>query len=155
MVPAYGSRVAMGVVVKRVIYCSQADFDMSPDELTGLLTVARRHNTEAGLSGMLLYCGQSFLQLLEGESAAVDSTYARILADDRHRNIRQLSDAEVAAPMFPDWTMGFEHVDPETLALGLPGFTPATSYPLVNPELVRNGGVAQALLGLYAKNRIR
>ena len=141
--------------MRRVIYCSQAGFDMSPEELTALLTAARRHNTAAGLSGMLLYCAQSFLQLLEGESAAVDSTYARILADDRHRNIRLLSDAEVATRMFPDWTMGFEHIDTEAFAQDVPGFTPATRYPLVNPELVRNAGVAQTLLHLYAKNRVR
>ena len=141
--------------MKRVIYCSQAAFDMSPDELTGLLTVARRHNTEAKLSGMLLYCGQSFLQLLEGDSAALDPTYARILADDRHRNVRLLSDTETATRMFPDWTMGFEHIDAEDLAELVPGFTPPTAYPLVNPELVGNGGVAQTLLSLYARNRVR
>jgi Sensors of blue-light using FAD len=141
--------------MRRVIYCSQAAFDMSPEELAELLTTARRHNTEAGLSGMLLYCGQSFLQLLEGGSAAVDSTYARISADDRHSNIRLLSDAEVATRMFPDWTMGFEHIDAEAFAQDVPGFTPATRYPLVNPELVTNAGVAQTLLNLYAKNRVR
>lgn len=37
----------------------------------------------------------------------------------------------------------------------LDGFTPATSYPLVNPDLVSNAGVAQTLLKLYAKNRVR
>ena len=101
--------------MKRVIYCSQAAFDMSPDELTGLLTVARRHNTEAKLSGMLLYCGQSFLQLLEGDSAALDPTYARILADDRHRNVRLLSDTETATRMFPDWTMGFSPLSDDSV----------------------------------------
>ena len=64
-------------------------------------------------------------------------------------------DAEVSAPMFPDWTMGFEHVDDEDLADELDGFTPATDYPLVNPDLVTNASVAQTLLKLYAKNRVR
>jgi hypothetical protein len=31
----------------------------------------------------------------------------------------------------------------------------ATDYPLVNPDLITNGGVAQTLLTLYAKNRVR
>jgi len=51
--------------------------------------------------------------------------------------------------------MGFEHVDDEDLAEELDGFTPATDYPLVNPDLVTNAGVAQTLLKLYAKNRVR
>jgi hypothetical protein len=141
--------------MKRVIYCSQATHDVSPEELVALLEVSRRNNEAVGLSGMLLYSSQSFLQVLEGDAAALEETYRRIGADDRHVNLRLLMDAEVAAPLFPDWTMGFEHVDDEDLADELDGFTPATSYPLVNPDLVTNAGVAQTLLKLYAKNRVR
>ena len=141
--------------MKRVIYCSQATHDVSPDELVQLLEVSRRNNEKVGLSGMLLYSSQSFLQVLEGDPAALEQTYARIGADDRHTNLRLLMDAEVSAPLFPDWTMGFEHVDDEDLADELDGFTPATDYPLVNPDLVTNASVAQTLLKLYAKNRVR
>jgi hypothetical protein len=140
--------------VKRIIYCSQATHDISPDELVALLEQARQHNDQAGLSGMLLYCSQSFLQVLEGDSRALDATYARILADTRHTNLRLLLDAEVLSPLFPDWTMGFEHVDDEDLAEELDGFTAALDYPLVNPDLITNAGVAQTLLTLYAKNRV-
>jgi len=141
--------------MKRVIYCSQATHDVSPEELVALLEVSRRNNEAVGLSGMLLYSSQSFLQVLEGDPAALEETYRRIGADGRHANLRLLMDAEVTAPLFPDWTMGFEHVDDEDLADELDGFTPATSYPLVNPDLVTNAGVAQTLLKLYAKNRVR
>ena len=72
-----------------------------------------------------------------------------------HTRIRLLLDAEVDAPLFPDWTMGFEHVDDESLADQLAGFTPATQYPLVNPDLVSNAGIAVTLLTLYGKNRAR
>lgn len=141
--------------MKRIIYCSQATHDVSPEELVSLLELSRRNNDQAGLSGMLLYSSQSFLQVLEGEPAALTSTYARIAADDRHTNLRMLMNAEVAAPLFPDWTMGFEHVDDEDLADDLDGFVPAMEYPLVNPDLITNGGVAQTLLSLYAKNKVR
>ena len=66
-----------------------------------------------------------------------------------------LMDAEVATPMFPDWSMGFEYVDDEEIANDLDGFTAATTYPLVNPDPITNAGVAQTLLSLYAKNRVR
>jgi hypothetical protein len=141
--------------MKRIIYCSQATSDVSPQELVELLELSRDNNQAAGLSGMLLYCSQSFLQVLEGDDDALVATYARILADDRHANLRMLMNAEVAAPMFPDWTMGFEHVDDEELADDLDGFTPATEYPLVNPDLITNAGVAMTLLNLYAKNKVR
>lgn len=141
--------------MRRIVYCSQATQDVSPEDLVALLELSRRNNERVGLSGMLLYCSQSFLQVLEGESAALDRTYDRIIADSRHTNLRKLMDAEVPAPLFPDWTMGFEHVDDEELAEDLDGFTAATTYPLVNPDLITNAGVAQTLLTLYAKNRVR
>ncbi len=92
--------------MKRIIYCSQATYDIAPGELVTLLEGSRRNNEAAGLSGMLLYSSQSFLQVLEGDPAALAATYARIETDDRHSNLRLLLDAEVAAPLFPDWTMG-------------------------------------------------
>jgi len=141
--------------MKRIIYCSQATTDGSPEELVALLELSRRNNERGGLSGMLLYSSQSFLQVLEGEETALTSTYDRILRDDRHMNLRLLMDADVAAPMFPDWTMGFDHVDDDELADSLDGFTPATTYPLVNPDLITNAAVATTLLGLYARNKVR
>jgi hypothetical protein len=104
---------------------------------------------------MLLYCSQSFLQVLEGEPSVLDATYQRILADPRHTNLRRLLDVEVPGPLFPDWSMGFEHMDEEELADEVPGYTPATLYPLMNPDLITNAGVAQTLLTLYAKNKVR
>ena len=146
--------------MKRIIYASQATHDVSPDELVALLELSRRNNEAAGLSGMLLYSSQSFLQVLEGEPDALAATYARILADGRHTRLRLLMDAEVPAPLFPDWTMGFEHVDDEDLAEELDGFTAAFEYPLVNPDLVTNElifptdktlNVTHAFMGLDSK----
>jgi len=141
--------------VKRIIYCSEATEDVAPDELIALLELARHKNERAGLTGMLLYCSQSFLQVLEGEPEALEAVYASISTDPRHTHLRLLMDAQVPARLFPDWTMGFEHVDDDDLADDLDGFTPATEYPLVNPDLITNAVVAQTLLTLYAKNRVR
>jgi hypothetical protein len=144
-----------GSPVNRIIYCSQATTDFSPEELVALLESARDKNAKSGLTGMLLYCSQSFLQMLEGDPSALETTYQRIMADPRHSNLRLLMNVDVSAPLFPDWTMGFEHVDDEELAADLDGFTPESEYPLVNPDLITNGVVAQTLLTLYAQNRVR
>jgi hypothetical protein len=141
--------------MRRLIYCSQASQDFAPEELVELLERARACNERVGLSGMLLYSSQSFLQVLEGEEVALQETYARIHNDPRHTNLRLLLDELVSARLFPDWSMGFDHVDDEDLAEQLPGYTAATTYPLMNPDLVTNGKVAETLLTLYAKNRVR
>jgi len=119
-----------------------------------LLASSRERNTASGLTGMLLYSNQSFLQLLEGDPSALAETYTRITVDKRHTNLRLLMNVDRPEPLFPDWTMGFEHVDDEELAEDIAGFTPELAYPLVNPDLISNGGVAQKLLTLYGKNRI-
>lgn len=141
--------------MRRIIYCSQATYDVAPDELLALLDVCRRNNEKSGLSGMLLYSNQSFLQVLEGDPDALADAYGRIEVDDRHTDLRLLADVTTAGALFPDWTMGFEHIDDEELAGEIEGFTPATLYPLVNPDLITNAGVATTLLQLYAKNRVR
>ena len=92
--------------MKRIIYCSQSTIDFSPDELVDLLEAARQRNAGSDLSGMLLYCNQSFLQMLEGEPAALEETYRRISADDRHENLRLLMDAEISSRLFPDLDHG-------------------------------------------------
>lgn len=148
-------QMARKIDMRRMIYCSQAAYDFSPDELVDLLALSRANNERVGLTGMLLYASQSFLQMLEGESDELHATYARIGTDERHRNLRLLMDADVPQRIFPDWSMGFEHLDEDDLARDLAGFTPATTYPLLNPDLVTNGGVAQTLLSLYARNKVR
>ncbi len=139
--------------MQRLIYCSQAVKEFTSDELIALLERARRNNERLGLTGMLLYSNQSFMQVLEGDAKHVDRVYTSIVQDPRHTNLRLLMDDEISVRMFPDWTMGFEHVEDEDLAEVLEGFTPDLEYPLVDPKLISNASIAQTLLELYAKNR--
>ena len=140
--------------MKRMIYCSQAATDFSGDELVELLQDARTRNSRAGLTGMLLYCSQSFLQVLEGDEQALEETYARITGDGRHAQLRLLMKADTTSRLFGDWSMGFEHVDEDELSDEVPGFVAEMEHPLVNPDLITNGEVAQRLLLAYAKNRV-
>ena len=56
---------------------------------------------------MLLYQGGNFIQLLEGESAAIDTAYGRIEKDPRHHSCLRMLDGEAEERLFPDWSMGF------------------------------------------------
>ena len=72
-----------------------------------LLEKSRRKNSQAGISGLLLYHDGNFMQLLEGHETIVRSTHARILSDPRHTGCITLVHKAVATRTFPDWTMGF------------------------------------------------
>ncbi len=138
--------------MKRIIYSSQAAYDVAPGDLVKLLEVARHNNARLGVTGMLLYCNNSFLQVLEGDAKALTRLIGIISEDPRHRNFRVLLDEEVPGSLFPDWTMGFVNVSEGELAENLEGFTPGTKYPLADSEIITDGVVAQTLLTVYAKN---
>jgi hypothetical protein len=110
-----------------IVYVSEAKKLMSEPELADILHVSRAKNTAAGITGLLIYKYAprydqgSFLQLLEGDEAAVRATYARIVADKRHHTKIVLEEGNAPARQFPDWSMGFKNVTPTGIA-ALPGF---------------------------------
>ena len=54
---------------------------------------------------MLAYNGEHFMQLLEGQDAAVDELLARIVADPRHRDLVVIRRDERLARECPYWSM--------------------------------------------------
>jgi hypothetical protein len=136
----------------KIIYASRATDPISESELELILAISRRNNSEAGLSGLLLYCEESFLQILEGELEALDATYERIAADPRHSNLRRLAFVPIENRKFGEWTMGFEHLEENRLVAEVPGYRPESRYPLISAELITNATVAETLLSLYATN---
>ncbi len=81
-------------------------FGFDAATLGGILLDARRCNARDGITGMLICRADLYLQLLEGPEAAVDATYRRIAADDRHMELRLLTRRTVTDRLFPDWAMG-------------------------------------------------
>jgi hypothetical protein len=138
--------------VHKIIYASRATHPISDGELEEILAASRRNNTKAGLSGLLVYCAESFLQILEGDLDALNATYERIGADNRHTDLRRLAFAPIESRKFGEWTMGFEHLDEDRLTAEVPGFRPETRYPLISSDLITNATVAETLLSLYASN---
>ncbi len=102
--------------LKHCIYASAAVQDFTPEELTGLLEVARGNNDRLGLTGILLYVEGNFLQVLEGERAAVDQIYESISRDKRHTRVTQIVSESISRRAFTDWSMGFLSLSKKQLA---------------------------------------
>lgn len=96
-----------------LVYVSSATRLMTPAELRELLTVSRTNNAAAGISGMLLYKSGNFIQVLEGSKSAVESTFAKISRDTRHRGCLVLLRAQQEQRDFEEWSMGFYDMDSE------------------------------------------
>ena len=95
----------------RLVYASRASRQLVPSDLAQILQAAMRNNVSRGLTGMLCFRHDCFLQVLEGGSIAVNELYCRIAGDLRHSNLHLLQYTEIAQREFPDWTMGYVPLD--------------------------------------------
>ena len=101
-----------------VIYHSAATPGFSSIDLSELLTQDRAKNRAYGVTGMLLAENGRFLQALEGPEGAVRGLMETIAADPRHQHVRVLSEEDIRARRFPDWSMAEGHVgEIETMPL--------------------------------------
>jgi len=107
----------------QLIYSSTASADFSPAELNAILAQSITNNQVNAVTGLLLYTNGSFLQLLEGSTAAVDATYARIARDPRHHAIEPHLRTPISQREFSQWHMGFRLLDAAD-ASALPQFAP-------------------------------
>ena len=95
----------------QLVYASTAVRPMQPKDLNRLLHSSRLRNKQAGITGLLLYGEEHFLQVLEGEEAAVRRLYHTIRADERHTAVITLRERLLEAREFGSWTMGFANLD--------------------------------------------
>src|ERR1700684_4005631 len=96
--------------LSHVIYVSSAMPDVPEHDTLKFLNEARTANRKHDVSGMMLYIGGYFLQVLEGEPATVDTVCGTIFRDER--KMRVILREAIAEREFPEWTMGFEAVEP-------------------------------------------
>lgn len=98
------------------VYVSHARADLDAAALRDILASSVRRNDEVGITGFLLHGHGLFMQVLEGETAAVDATMQRILADVRHSELRVLEHGPISRREFSDWAMGFKNLGKDVLA---------------------------------------
>ena len=131
-----------------LIYVSTAVDALDGDDLIDLLTASRRNNVRDHITGMLLYRGGHFMQVIEGEYLNVMSLFDRIRVDNRHRNVDILRADHIQERDFPDWTMGFECLDafdPGTLS----GFTHFLEHDFRSEFFTGDEDTAHAMLAAF------
>ncbi len=80
-------------------------------QLDTLLERAQRRNSEVAVTGILLFSGGHFLQVLEGHQRVLTSLYGKIAADRRHKNVVEIAWLQVPERMFGKWYMGMLNLD--------------------------------------------
>ena len=89
----------------RLLYASRA-VDPRPETIEAILSQSRQFNPTCGITGILCYGGDIFLQAIEGGRGAVSELYNHITRDARHRDVVLLHYEEITERRFGGWTMG-------------------------------------------------
>ena len=129
-------------MIRQVCYVSTASVPVSDADLQSILEASRRRNGPQGITGLLAYGAGLYLQILEGESGAVEAIMSRLMTDTRHRDIRVLRDVTGETREFAGWPMAFRTIEPE--AAHLLGEAHSLAAQPVNTILASLGNPAEA-----------
>lgn len=91
--------------LKTVTYTSRAQLDLGERDLHDIHRVARETNALDGITGLLVFDGSRFLQIVEGAEEAIDDLVERLRRDRRHSAFEIRDDRIVEQRSFPDWSM--------------------------------------------------
>lgn len=126
-----GLAYPVGMELKSLTYTSLATMDLSSEDLTAIHRTALKLNSLDGLTGLLVFNGTHFLQIVEGTETAVNDLLARLRSDSRHFGLEVRDEREVGYCSFPDWSMELVKVEAsyfeasETLKHCIPGSVPS------------------------------
>jgi len=90
----------------RLLYASRAAEPVTSDLIDSILRSSHTHNPALGITGVLCYGGDVYMQVLDGGRSAVNDLYNKIVRDSRHREVMLLLYEEIAERRFAGWTMG-------------------------------------------------
>ena len=116
--------------LKSLTYTSLARLDLDAADIEAIHRTAREVNALEGITGLLIFNGTHFLQIVEGAPDAVDDLIDRLRRDPRHNGIEIRDQRQSAERSFPDWSMELVRVRAgyfearETIADRLPDTVP-------------------------------
>ena len=113
----------------RLLYVSTAVGPQTTTMTGSILKAAQSFNPPNEITGVLCQGQGLFLQILEGPRSAVNRLYARILADQRHKDVELLDYEEISERRFGAWSMAhvqLSNLDP-MIQMKHPEFDPYTA----------------------------
>jgi len=93
-------------------YASRSSESFHEHDIPDLLQQIRIANAKQQITGMLLYIGGSFLQVLEGPPELVDAVSIKLHTDKRHTQLRLIAREPLPERAFEGWTMMHKTLDP-------------------------------------------
>ena len=91
--------------IKSLTYTSLARLDLQVSDLEDIHRAARELNAIDGITGLLVFNGTHFLQIVEGARDVIDDLLERLKRDSRHTGLEVRDQHRVTQRSFPDWSM--------------------------------------------------
>ena len=116
--------------LKSLTYTSLARLDLDASDLEAIHRTARELNSLDGITGLLVFNGTHFLQIIEGTDQAINDLVERLRRDPRHGGFEIRDERRIEARSFPGWSMELVRVNAsyfearDTIADRLPDTVP-------------------------------
>ena len=95
------------IMLRRLAWSSVPSPTFSAAHLNEIIAPSRRNNERNHLSGMLLFTGSHFLEILEGDEQDLSNLWSRLELDSRHCELIRIGDDLCGTRWFPKWTMAY------------------------------------------------
>lgn len=90
---------------RSVTYTSVARPDLQTCDLEAIHETAQRENAARDITGLLIFNGTHFLQILEGRSEQLAQLIENLRRDVRHTRVEVRHDDPMEERSFPGWSM--------------------------------------------------
>lgn len=97
-------------MLSQLVYVSKRNANCTEEEITDILEACKKNNPGLGITGILMYNENKFIQLVEGDSRTIMNLYDKIKDDSRHSNCIMVSLSPIKEKTFPSWHMGSKNV---------------------------------------------
>lgn len=104
-------------IMYRLIYVSTASDALAADDIENIIATAQRNNAARDITGILLFNGLNFLQVLEGPRKEIEQLFMHINMDQRHVSVVTVLQEEMKERIFRTWAMA-HRVSPQSNAPG-------------------------------------
>lgn len=91
--------------LKSLTYTSMARLDLTEDDIGNIHRSALQINALEGITGLLIFNGTHFLQIVEGAPQAINDLLARLRDDPRHHGVEIRDERSIEKRFFGDWSM--------------------------------------------------
>ncbi len=104
-------------MLSQLVYVSNRNANCTDKKIEKILEACKRNNPALGITGVLLYSKDKFIQLVEGEARVLTTLYDKIKLDNRHSYCMMVSYAPIKEKSFPSWHMGSKSISNDELKI--------------------------------------